>query len=955
MKRSRRCYPYIATAYKISLMKEIWGKQMRHINKKKILGVLLIALLIAALSVGAETSCGPGPGPSEISKDQAIAILVSEIIRPAADYKGISAFMLSEPLQEDDVITSESDEDYPIDTSTWFVFIDDEPMAFFAHDCRYVFINGETGSYEVINESWPPEINGFSMFDTQNVGRGHIIDLWSVLDSAVPIAGSPSQAPTGDYGDAPDGQLDLYYGITCTFPTLYNTTNSHFGRPGGHTLNVGEETLGLNVSAEVDANDPADPDGVPNLVDADSDERIFVIVEGTQAKLAFTVTIAPNVPDVTRYANALIDFDQSGNWSAGTYGTEWVVVNMEVDVDPGSSETVITPWFSWGNKAVLPSPVWVRLLLAREEVDEALFANVGGWDGSGPFEYGEVEDYFAFLTDMPPPPDGDDDVDGPQPPGPEKGTCGYDINYYVLIINCGDQAKHMRQGIPIVQVASSSVASAAQSQGYKSMGNMGPSGAGDSQTSLANIGNAIEKLAKQAKCGDHVLVYICGHGGEWPPPPKKKTEGGIRIYNSLGSKTGEVLTPSALAAMLGDFDACNGQECGTPGCCHVSVVIESCYAGKFNIPGLNDQENIVVSGSSNDTKASGIYPGGGVYTAGFVSGLQDSDADTDDPPNGVDPAEAHGSADAAVQDHPWSKNLNQQSWIKGNWCDCVCPSCSPGIDVEKWVLYWDGEVGIWMDEIQALPEELVTFRLDIESTGTCRYIVDLEIIDFLPGGLEYLRESVTITYDEEQWPREPDEIVYMDGETGTIVWKIVWNLKEIEALAPGETIAIVYKATAVELGSSINEVWASAHCAVDPSKVVSDEDEATVTVVPPEQQDVLEVGWNATCNCGFTIYDSQYECDGCVLSIYFWAEDISGGSYPVTNVALMADGHDPALGPALWYSSGSISTEFFEHTYVMEGPWCGETYEIIVEARNSNGTVAIAASSFTCPSKPEAG
>jgi hypothetical protein len=56
----------------------------------------------------------------------------------------------------------------------------------------------------------------------------------------------------------------------------------------------------------------------------------------------------------------------------------------------------------------------------------------------------------------------------------------------------------MGQGTPIAQTASSSVASAAQGQGYTSAGNLGPGGAGDSQTSLANIGQAIADLAAQA-------------------------------------------------------------------------------------------------------------------------------------------------------------------------------------------------------------------------------------------------------------------------------------------------------------------------------------------------------------------------------------------------------------------------------------------------------------------------
>ncbi|MBA7686128.1 hypothetical protein ES703_94567 [subsurface metagenome] len=198
------------------------------------------------------------------------------------------------------------------------------------------------------------------MWDTPSLNRGHLIELYSVIDSAVPITGTVSEAPSGDYGDAPDGQ-DAYYGISGHFPTLFDTANSEFDRPGGHTLNTGEETIGYNVSDEVDADDPTDPDGVPNLVDADSDERIFVIIEQTQAKLAFTATVSPRAPDITRYANVLVDFDYSGDWHEGSLGPEWVIANLEVNVNPGTSETIITPWFSWGNQPVPPSPTWMRL------------------------------------------------------------------------------------------------------------------------------------------------------------------------------------------------------------------------------------------------------------------------------------------------------------------------------------------------------------------------------------------------------------------------------------------------------------------------------------------------------------------------------------------------------------------------------------------------------------------
>ena len=865
------------------------------------------------------TVASPPPG---IGKWDAIEILVKQIIPPAASEDRISAFMLSEPLQAGDVVTSESGADYPITTRTWFIFIDDNPQAFYAHATRYVFMDARDGSYTIANETWPPEINGYSMWNTQ-LGRGHLIELWSVLDIPVPLSPVTSNAPEADYGDAPDGQ-DAYYGIPGQFPTLFNTTNSHFGLPGGHTLNVGEETLGLNVSAEIDALDPLDPDGMPNLVDSDKDERIYVIMEGTQARLAFTVSVSLGAPDMTRHANALIDFDYSGNWSTSSYGVEWVVVNLDVNVDPGDSETILSPLFSWANPTVPPSGVWMRLALTRAEVDESLFASVGGWDGSGQFAYGEIEDHFVFLTAMPPPPNGwppppngwpppPNGNGDPPPPGPEEGPCGYDINYLVLVINCGDKYSHIAQSTPIAQEASSSVADATQGQGYTSAGNLGPSGAGGSQTSLANIGQAIKDLAAQAKCGDHVLIYICGHGSK---QSSSRPEGGISIYDSSGSRTGELLTPSALADMLGDFDACDGQECGTPGCCHVSVIIETCYAGNFDVPGLNDQENIVVAGSSTDTPAQGVMPGGGVYTAGFVSGSNDPDADQDIPPDGVDPAEAHASAAGACKD--------QQPWSEGDWCDCICP-CQPDIDVEKWI--WYELYGTWVDEIEVQPGQLVQFVIEIENDGTCRDIIDLEVIDFLPYCLVFDYEYPPILYyNDMAHPRPPDAIIQ-----GTDGMELSWNLADIGPLAPGQGIAIEYAAYAEYPGANINIVFGSAHCSYDYTNIVDDQDSVTVWVgQEPEDQlppvETVLYGYlyvETGCTC------IELDCVGCDTSIFFYAQDLTQGTYPVTYVALYIGGE--------LYNFWEPYAPYFEYTIPQLAVPCYSLTSVTMVARNSIG------------------
>ena len=68
-------------------------------------------------------------------------------------------------------------------------------------------------------------------------------------------------ATRGDYGDAPDGRPTGYpaaFAQTGNFPTLAASN-------GAATRDVSQAILGPSASVENDANDPADPDGQPNL------------------------------------------------------------------------------------------------------------------------------------------------------------------------------------------------------------------------------------------------------------------------------------------------------------------------------------------------------------------------------------------------------------------------------------------------------------------------------------------------------------------------------------------------------------------------------------------------------------------------------------------------------------------------------------------------------------------
>jgi len=757
---------------------------------------------------------------SVFTQEESINLLLSNIISPGSSDDQISAVMLSKSLEEGEVITTEGGDNYTVDNDSWFVFIDDQPNSYYAHPTRYVLINAATGEYIIINESWPPLLNNFSIWDTDNHSKGDLIKIYTIQDAEKSITDAvDSISPSGDYGDAPDTQY-AYYGVQGRFPTLYNTTNSRFGLPGGHTLNVGEETLGLSVSAEIDANDINDPDLVPNLVDSDKDDRIFVILNGSKAKISFTVKVSQNAPDIVRYVNILIDFNQNGNWSKDTYGPEWPIINMPVDVSPGTSKTITTPEFSWSNQSILPSPVWIRIALTRQIINTTFFSN--NWDGSGQYEYGEIEDHIVYLTEdipdisdpegeWPPwpnnPPTGKDPdpvPPGPGPnPGPSKGPCGTDVNYHCIIISGGDSSSHMAKGMNPAKQATDTMTDLATDQGYNIVASLGPGKSGSSSNSISNIENALQNLKSQVKCGDHVLIYIVGHGNK----ASDKDGPGINLKGSDG-KTDELLTPNRLSTLLGNsIPACPDEDCDVAGkCCHVSIVIESCYAGNFK--GIAGQGRTVM-GSSDDEPAAATN--GGAFTNGFSSASRNDDSDTDGE-DGVSPGEAFSGASNSVNSSNSRTGRAQEPWKDSNECECKCP-CSPNITVDK--LVFDGFD--WVEVMEGSIGQIAQFKCEIENTGKCRNVTNVTVVDQLPLCMSYIVDSADLTYLGETVNIEPSSDGLPSGQ------KLTWNLNEVtELFAPDQTITIEYSVEILLPEENINEVMVSAQCTYDPSKTVSD-------------------------------------------------------------------------------------------------------------------------------------
>jgi hypothetical protein len=758
------------------------------------------------------------PVPPVITIDDVIKTLMSDILEPASSNERKSAFVLTEYLGSKDTVYSDDGNDYQINDPTWFVYVDDDPEAEFAHDTRYVFFDGKTGNYEIKEEKWPPLINDVSLFDASF--EDDLIEIFPILNYSEPIQSFTlnQDAPNGDYGDAPDGQ-DAYYGIPGHYPTLFSTTNSLFGRPGGHTLNVGEETIGLSVSAEQDANDPSDPDGIPNLVDSDKDDRSFVIFTGGKAQLAVTVSVSANAADVPRYINVLLDLDQSGHWSAGSLGKEWVIVNYKINVPPGTTKTILLPEILWGSGIANPSPIWMRVALTRETINESLFSSVGGWDGSGQFEYGEIEDTLVFLTSAPPrppvirwlyywpplkdnppagqPPGGGGSEDPPKPPKlPSEGPCGTPVNHHYIVINCGDSpsSSHMKGECEDLDDVMDDLGASNPN------GNIGPDQS--NKNTKKNILDALAKLKTNVKCGDYVYILIKGHGDGK----------NISLYNSGRSKIGKI-NFKEISDSIG-ISPCDGKPCTDPGvCCHVKIVVSSCHAGKAlkdNKSGGCARQGRSVCTSSNNSVS---YGGSGGYTAGFIEGMRESGGNVHD---------AHDKG--ATNQKNNHKNSDADS--KNQQCECKCP-CQPSIVVDKRV--WDPFGEAWVDSIQSPIGQQVTFGVLIGNDGVCRDVTNLSMMDILPPCLSYEGNARMYLNSEYIGTRPPDsQLVTTEGTY------LEWELEEIQSISPGDEIHILFDAETVEEGPNQNYAEAEALCSYDPSVTVSDSDTATVFVTGEE-------------------------------------------------------------------------------------------------------------------------
>jgi len=350
---------------------------------------------------------------------------------------------------------------------------------------------------------------------------------------------------------------------------------------------------------------------------------------------------------------------------------------------------------------------WVRVALTRSAVDGTPFGG-DGWDGSGGFEYGEIEDHYFIFLPWYGPGDDDDDDDDDDDTGDDDDDTGDDNDDDVIgpveppIGPAGDdvQPKDCKYVCPTDEIeipveCKALVINLGDTPGNRWMERNGEKAQdffqqyyGDGNSTLLNRPTAdqaleaIENFFSGMKCLDELFVYIVGHGGR---------SGYIRAQNG-----GDRFKVKDLNDKIGDHSHCPegmdyyAGECQQPGYCNLNFLIQSCYSGNFidgddtlELDGVN-----VLTSASKSKKSCGTPTGDGSYLSNaFWDAHKNGKAD--DPPGGNDDGEV--SNEEAME---WAKENcggpdSDPQTHAGADCDCVCVSPEWGWeDPENDMIFW---------------------------------------------------------------------------------------------------------------------------------------------------------------------------------------------------------------------------------------------------------------------------
>lgn len=145
------------------------------------------------------------PLPMEVSREEAIEIVIKEIAEPSEAPYGLRVHLYPELLPEGSIIvpfdqwTRGEEEFIECDGDCWFFWFDYDPLAHFAHKTLNVLVNASTGEMTIKETEWWPVINGKVMWGTTTERASDELLVYEVKPEKIEIGpvsiGPPKLGP----------------------------------------------------------------------------------------------------------------------------------------------------------------------------------------------------------------------------------------------------------------------------------------------------------------------------------------------------------------------------------------------------------------------------------------------------------------------------------------------------------------------------------------------------------------------------------------------------------------------------------------------------------------------------------------------------------------------------------------------------------------------------------------
>jgi len=116
-----------------------------------------------------------------LTREEVVAIILKQVIKPESLDHDVVAFLGRAPLGPADTLAEASDNPWQKTFSkpTWFGWVNDRPLSYFARPTRYVFVDASTGELGVEVRNWWPSLNRNWIWVTPEelAGDRHVIFL----------------------------------------------------------------------------------------------------------------------------------------------------------------------------------------------------------------------------------------------------------------------------------------------------------------------------------------------------------------------------------------------------------------------------------------------------------------------------------------------------------------------------------------------------------------------------------------------------------------------------------------------------------------------------------------------------------------------------------------------------------------------------------------------------------